>query len=166
MTVQLDGTRKDHAVILMTHTLDAPRELVWEAFTNPRHVRHWYGGDGFQNPVCEMDVRPGGHWNHVMRTPDGSEHPLHFVFVEVARPQRLVWESRVPGEEPGGKASARNTLELEDLGRRTGVRFEARFSTLAERDAAMKFGFAPILTQGVMRMVELLRTLAGPAVRP
>jgi len=74
----------------MVHMLDAPREVVWQAFTNPKLAARWYDGRGFANPVCEMDVRPGGHWHHVMRTPDGGEHPLHFIFVEVLKPERLV----------------------------------------------------------------------------
>jgi uncharacterized protein YndB with AHSA1/START domain len=83
MTIHIDAASTVDPVITMIHTLDAPREVVWETFTDPKHVARWYGGKGFANPVCEMDVRPGGHWRHVMRTPDGGEHRLHFIFVEV-----------------------------------------------------------------------------------
>ena len=50
----------DEAVIVMTRVYEAPRDLVWEAMTEARHVAQWWGGPGFSNPVCEMDVRPGG----------------------------------------------------------------------------------------------------------
>jgi uncharacterized protein YndB with AHSA1/START domain len=55
----------------MTRTYEAPRELVWEVITEPRHVIQWWGGAGCSNPICEMDVRPGGDWRHVMRFADG-----------------------------------------------------------------------------------------------
>ena len=52
--------------IVMSRIYDAPRSLVWEAMTEPRHVRQWWGGPAVSNPVCEMDVRPGGRWEHVL----------------------------------------------------------------------------------------------------
>jgi uncharacterized protein YndB with AHSA1/START domain len=79
--------------IIMSRVYDAPRPLVWEAMTEAQHVRQWWGGRGFSNPVCEMDVRPGSHWNHVMLFPDGDELTMNFVFLEVEKPARLVWKS-------------------------------------------------------------------------
>jgi uncharacterized protein YndB with AHSA1/START domain len=72
--------------IVMSRVYDAPRQLVWQAMTQPKHIRRWWGGPGFTNPVCEMDVRPGGLWHHVMRFPDGHELQLDFVFLEVEPP--------------------------------------------------------------------------------
>jgi uncharacterized protein YndB with AHSA1/START domain len=144
MTVEIDSSAID-PVIVMTHTLEAPRALVWTAFTTPEHVMNWYGGRGFSNPVCEMDVRPGGRWRHVMRTPDGREHRLEFVFVEVVEPERLSWQSeRGLHGEPG----ALNT-----------VTFVARFASRAERDLAMSWGFTRVLGEGVDRMVAVLAGL-------
>ena len=76
-------TVTDDAVIVMSRVYEAPRDLVWEAITQPRHVAQWWGGPGFSNPVCAMDVRKGGAWTHVMRFPDGHELHMDFVFVEV-----------------------------------------------------------------------------------
>ncbi len=78
--------------IIMTRIYDAARESIWEAITQAKHVRRWWGGPGFTNPVCEMDVRPGGLWTHVMRFPDAKELRLEFIFLEVERPARLVWQ--------------------------------------------------------------------------
>jgi uncharacterized protein YndB with AHSA1/START domain len=157
MTVQIDVSSSREAVIVMTHTLDAPRETVWIAFTTPEHVARWYGGKGFTNPLCEMDVRPGGRWRHIMRTPDGSEHHYEFMFVEVVRPERLSWQAErgVPG-----KPLPLNTLTLEDLGWQTRVTFEARFTSMAERDLALSWGFANVLREGVERMRALLASMA------
>jgi uncharacterized protein YndB with AHSA1/START domain len=156
MTIVIDTGSAADPVIRMAHTLDAPREVVWEAFTNPTHVARWYGGKGFSNPLCVMDVRPGGHWHHVMRTPDGTEQRLDFVFVEVVKPERLSWRTE---HGPESKPAAFNTLTLEEEGVRTRVMFVARFSSIAERDLAAQWGFAAVLREGVDRMHEVLLTL-------
>jgi uncharacterized protein YndB with AHSA1/START domain len=92
VTLTLDALSPDEPIIIMSRIFDAARETVWEAFTKPEHVARWYGGHGFTNPVCEMDVRPGGHWHHVMRTPDGNAFETHFIFVEVVKPEKLSWQ--------------------------------------------------------------------------
>src|SRR5262245_54420869 len=102
MKSKVEASSVDEAVVVMTRTFDAPREKVWAAFTDPKHVSKWYGGHGFSNPVCEMDVRPGGLWRHVMRTPDGHEFEMDFVFIEVVKPKRLVWQSASHGERRQG----------------------------------------------------------------
>src|SRR5258708_17136866 len=98
MLTSLDAESATDAVIVLTRLYDAPRELVWKAITDPRHVAQWYGGQGFSSPVCEMDVRPGGQWRHVMRAPNGMEFPVNSVFIEVTPPERLGWTPR--GAEP------------------------------------------------------------------
>jgi uncharacterized protein YndB with AHSA1/START domain len=156
MTIHIDADSTVDPVISMAHTLNAPREVVWDAFTNPTHVARWYGGKGFTNPVCEMDVRPGGHWHHIMRTPDGGEQRLHFIFVEVVKPEKLSWRTE---QGPGGKPAAFNTVTLEEHGPQTRVLFVARFTSIAERDLAKKWGFTAVLREGVDRMREVLFTL-------
>jgi uncharacterized protein YndB with AHSA1/START domain len=77
--------------VVITRIFDAPRELVFKVWTEPRHVAQWWGPKGFTNPVVEMDVRPGGALRIVMRAPDGIEHPMKGVFREVVVPERLVF---------------------------------------------------------------------------
>ena len=79
----------DHEVVI-TRRLDAPRALVWKAWTEPKHMAEWWGPKSFTNPVCDMDVRPGGAWRIVMRGPDGAEYPLKGVYREVVEPRLLV----------------------------------------------------------------------------
>ncbi len=153
----------EEAVIVMTHTLDAPRELVWAAFTDPKHVVNWYGGHGFENPVCEMDVRPGGRWHHVMRTPDGAEHALSFLFVEVVKPEKLSWKNTDYGDGNANHPTSLNTLTLEEHGRQTKTKFVARFGSIAERNMAMSFGFASVLREGVERMAKVLEGIGRSA---
>jgi uncharacterized protein YndB with AHSA1/START domain len=59
-------------------------------WTDPHHVAQWWGPHGFTNPVCEMDVRPGGALRIVMRAPDGTDYPMTETFREIAAPERLV----------------------------------------------------------------------------
>ncbi len=86
---QPDGTSDDREFVL-TRTLDAPRELVFQAWTDPQHIARWWGPQGMTTSVTEMDLRPGGSWRYVMAAPDGSEFPLTGVFSEVVPNERIV----------------------------------------------------------------------------
>ncbi len=150
----------DKPTITMRRVIKAPREKVWEVFTNPEHVKNWYGGFGFSNPHCEMDVRPGGRWSHVMRTPDGHEVSLELVFVEVRRPERLVWEGANQGREDlHGPATPRVEITLEDLGDQTGWTMLARFTSEAQREAARQMGFIQVLSEGTQKFDALIASL-------
>jgi uncharacterized protein YndB with AHSA1/START domain len=149
----------DEPIIVMKRIYDAPRALVWEATTLPEHVKRWWGGPGFTNPVCEMDVRPGGEWNHVMRFPDGQELHMHFVFVEVEKPSRLVWKHRDQGITAGGPPPCVITTTLEDLGGRTRWTMVARFDSLADREAARAIGFARPIEASNERLTQYLPTM-------
>src|SRR4029079_5782761 len=78
--------------IAATRVFDAPRELVWRMWTDPDHVIHWWGPNGFTNTIHEMDVRPGGVWRFVMHGPDGVDYQNKIIFREVVRPERLVYD--------------------------------------------------------------------------
>ncbi len=154
------------AIIVMSRTFDAPREVVWTAFTTPKHVAKWYGGHGFGNPVCEMDVRPGGLWRHVMRTPDGSEYKMEFIFVEVVKPERLVWKNARAGKPPPGQLNVLNTVTLEEAGAKTEWKLVARFDSLADRDIAVTKGFASMIAQGSDKLNDIVRTLSEVTEAP
>ncbi len=76
--------------LVITRVLDAPRALVFKAWTDPKHMAQWWGPHGFTNPVCELDVRPGGAIRIDMRGPDGVVYPMGGVFHEIVEPERLV----------------------------------------------------------------------------
>jgi uncharacterized protein YndB with AHSA1/START domain len=147
------------AVIVMTRIYDAPRDIVWEAITEPKHVAEWWGGPGFTNPVCEMDVRPGGLWRHVMRFPNGHELRMEFVFLEVDKPKRLVWQHVDLGERKEGPPTSVITVTLDDMDERTRWTMVARFHSLAERDAAVAMGFSNPINASSDRLVDYLKTL-------
>jgi uncharacterized protein YndB with AHSA1/START domain len=85
---------------VITRTFDAPRSLVWAAFTDPKHVPNWHTGpDGFTMPVCEIDLRPGGSWRYVWRNAHGREFGATGTYREVDPPKRIVYATSVNGEE-------------------------------------------------------------------
>ena len=86
--------------IVIARTFDAPRELVFEAWTDPRHFVHWWGPFPGTNPACEMDVRPGGAFRWVMRAPDGADYPLTGVYREIVRPERIVYVQSLKDNPP------------------------------------------------------------------
>lgn len=150
----------DEPSIVMTRVYDAPRDLVWKVSTEAEHVRQWWGGPGFTNPVCEMDVRPGGLWNHVMRFPDGKELRMTFVFLEVDEPKRLVWrhtDHGKRGKHNEGPPACQMTVTLEDMGGKTRWSLVARFDSLAERDAAVGMGFSGPIEASNDRLAAYLR---------
>ncbi len=78
--------------IATSRVFDAPRDLVWRAWTDPKHLARWYGPNGFTVTTDEMDVRAGGTWRHTLHGPDGTDYPNLTRYVEVVRPERLVYE--------------------------------------------------------------------------
>jgi uncharacterized protein YndB with AHSA1/START domain len=92
------ATETSDREIVITRVFDAPRELVFEAWTDPEQVVQWWGPRGFTTTIHGMEVRPGGVWRFVMHGPDGTDYDNKVVFVEVVKPERLVY-NRGGGEE-------------------------------------------------------------------
>lgn len=80
----------------ISRVLNAPRELVWTVFTEPEHIKNWWGPDGFTNTIESMDVRPGGRWKFVMHGPDGTDYDNENIYLEVTKPERIVMEHISP----------------------------------------------------------------------
>jgi uncharacterized protein YndB with AHSA1/START domain len=91
MTAAAKTAPYGEASVTLTRVFDAPRALVWKAWTDPKMMAQWFGPRGFTNPVCELDVRAGGSLRIVMRGPDGSDYRMKGVFREVVPLERLVF---------------------------------------------------------------------------
>ena len=89
--------------IVFTRVFDAPRRMVWEAWTDPKQLVLWWGPRGFTTTIEEMDVRPGGVWKLVMHGPDGTDYPNKSIFTEVVPYERLRY--RLSGGKRGGPAA-------------------------------------------------------------
>jgi uncharacterized protein YndB with AHSA1/START domain len=87
--------------LLITREFDAPRALVFKAWINVKQLAQWWGPEGFTNPVCEIDPRPGGAIRIHMRAPDGTVYPMTGEFREVVEPERIVFTSRAHEDESG-----------------------------------------------------------------
>jgi uncharacterized protein YndB with AHSA1/START domain len=75
---------------VISRVFDAPREMVWKAFTDPEHMKHWWGPKGFKVIVSKMDLRPGGTYHYCLKAPDGTPMWGKFVYREIIPPQRIV----------------------------------------------------------------------------
>ncbi|GHM98788.1 activator of HSP90 ATPase [Cytophagales bacterium WSM2-2] len=76
----------------ISRLLNAPIELVWEIWTDPEHIKNWWGPNGFTNTISKMDVEPGGEWNLVMHGPDGTDYKNKSIFREVIKHKKIVYE--------------------------------------------------------------------------
>ena len=83
------------AELVLTRIFDAPRELVFKLWTDPKHLAHWWGPRGFTTQIREMDVTPGGAWRYIMHGSDGNEYPFEGVYAEVVEPMRLVFDGSI-----------------------------------------------------------------------
>ncbi len=142
--------------IAMTRTFEAPRHLVFEAWTNPKHLQRWMlGPDGWSMPVCEIDLRPGGSWHFVWRRTDGTEMSMRGVYTEVVPPERLVSTESWGGPWP----ETLNTVSLEERDGRTIVTQTVRYPSKEARDAATKTGMKDGVVATFERLAEYISTM-------
>jgi uncharacterized protein YndB with AHSA1/START domain len=135
--------------IVMTRTVDAPRDLVFDALTKPEHLTHWMlGPEGWTMPVCEVDLRPGGAWHYGWRSADGSEMEMHGEYHEVSPPERVVHLEWWGGDWP----ETVNTVDLAESGGRTTITTTVLYPSEEARDAALGTG----MKDGASRSFDLL----------
>ena len=138
-TKQEQASTADREIVI-TRIFDAPRELIFQVWTDPKHVEQWWGPRGFTTTIQEMDVRPGGIWRLVMRGPDGTDYKNKIVFLEVVKPERLVYKHEPEkGTEP---SSHESTVTFESQGSpaaaKTKVTMRMVFASAAAREYIVK----------------------------
>ncbi len=82
----------EHRELRTQRMLNAPVELVWEAWTQPEHIANWWGPMGFTNTIHVMDFCEGGEWKFTMHGPDGTNYANRSIFLEIVPPQKIVFE--------------------------------------------------------------------------
>jgi uncharacterized protein YndB with AHSA1/START domain len=143
--------------IVATRVFDAPRRLVWKAWTDPRHITRWMlGPEGWTMPVCEMDLRPGGSWRYVWRRDQGTEMEMTGSVLEVVPPERLVTTERWGADWP----EATNILVLTESGGRTTATLTMRYVSKDVRDRALGTGMTGGMDISFDRLDRVLGTLA------
>src|SRR5580658_6148894 len=149
--------------IVMTRTFDAPRHLVFEAWTQPEHVARWWGWRDSTLPVCEIDLRPGGAWRFVLRKPDGQEYPFKGVYREIAAPERLVY-TECFDEPSAGSPEWLSTVTFEEHDGRTKVTAVSLHKSREARDAHLKAGMEAGAANTLDRLAEYLEIQAREIV--
>lgn len=132
----LDAVTPDREIVT-SRVFDAPREVVWDAFTDPAQVVQWWGPRGFTTTIHEMDVRPGGRWRHTMHGPDGTDYPNASVFQEIGKPERIVY-SHGGGKEGGPGASFVATWTFAAQGEKTLLTGRMVFAEAAARELVVR----------------------------
>jgi uncharacterized protein YndB with AHSA1/START domain len=108
----MSSTQTAQTELRLTRSFDAPRTVLFQAWTDPRQVARWWGPAGWSNPVCELDVRPGGKIHIVMRGPEPwGDSPMDGQFREVVAPERLVFTTTaIPGADGSPQLETVNTV--------------------------------------------------------
>ncbi len=161
MTDEARVNPADDAVITITRVLDAPRELVWQAWTDPEHLARWWGPKGFTVPFCEVDVRPGGAWRIDMRAPNGTVYPNKGVYLEVVEPERLAWtdvvdETNAPAWGDRPPPSSVTTVLFEEEDGKTRMTTITRLESVEDRNRMLEMGADKGWNQSLDRLADLL----------
>ena len=139
--------------IRFTRFFNRPRHLLFEAWTQPEHVRQWWGCDGSSIPVCEIDLRVGGSWKLVMRMPDGSDHPFRGVYREIVPGELLVYSECYDVPQIGSPEWL-TTVSFEEVEGRTLLTHTLRHSSREARDGHLQAGMEAGSIQTLHRLEE------------
>jgi uncharacterized protein YndB with AHSA1/START domain len=146
---------QDPRSIVGVRVYDAPPDLVFSAFTDPKHLAQWWGPNGFTTTTSAFDFRPGGVWRFVMHGPDGRDYENRITFDEIVRPERIAYHHG--GGDDVEPVQFRTTITFEDLGGKTRLTWRGEFPTAAERDRVIKdYGADKGLAQNMARLAEFV----------
>jgi uncharacterized protein YndB with AHSA1/START domain len=149
----------DEPVLVFRRAFRAPATLVFRAWTEPEHLRHWRVPHGFELVVCEVDLRVGGGYRFVHRAPDGSRHAFRGRYRQIERPGRLVSTFTY---EAAPETEVLDEVTFEDTGGTTLVTGRTAFPTFQARELYAAAGAERGLAQCHGRLDELLGALASP----
>jgi uncharacterized protein YndB with AHSA1/START domain len=142
--------------VVITRVLDAPRGMVFDAFTKPDIVRRWLlGPPGWTMPVCEIDLRVGGKYRYVWKSADGHRMAMGGAFKEIVRPSRMVATQLFDEDWTGGETLVMTEI-VEQKGKST-VTTTVHYASRDARDAALQTGMAQGMEAGYERLDDLLK---------
>ena len=148
-----DGMERE---IVITRVFDAPRELVFRAWTDPKHMERWWGPKGFTNTVEQMDVRPGGAWRIVMHAPDGGSYPAQGVYSEIVPPERLVFTNNAVDKDGNSIIDGFTTVTFADQDGKTKLTLHTRGVAMVGYAANYLKGMEMGWTQSLEKLGEEL----------
>lgn len=136
----------------------APRELVWEAWTDPKHLVHWWGPPGTKYTIHEMNLKPGGLWRYIMHVPGGHDFPNRMLYTEVIQPEFLSYEHGSDIENDPNKFFV--TVKFETKGKGTEVKTNMTFATAEQlKEVIEKYGALEVHRQSMVVLDEYLKTM-------
>ncbi|NYF90593.1 uncharacterized protein YndB with AHSA1/START domain [Edaphobacter lichenicola] len=142
--------------IVLSRVFDAPREMVWEAWTDPKQVALWWGPKGFTTTIEEMDVRPGGVWKQVMHGPDGTDYSNKSVFLDVVPYERLMYTVR-GGRAGGPEVQIEKAVIFENDEGGTRVTMRLTFTSAEAREQNVRdYGSIEGIKQTFEKLAEYL----------
>jgi uncharacterized protein YndB with AHSA1/START domain len=164
-TLRLDPARD----LVLERVVDIPTELVWRAWTMPEHVKRWFTPVPWKTVECEIDLRPGGVFRTVMRSPEGQDFPNLGCYLEVVENERLVWTTALaPGYRPAASNAVQDpcgvgfftaVITLESLGKGTKYTALAMHGDAEGRKNHEKMGFHDGWGKALDQLVALARTM-------
>jgi uncharacterized protein YndB with AHSA1/START domain len=149
-------------VAIITRTLNAPRDVVWRAVSQPEHLVQWWGPHGYTNKVAAYDFRVGGKWRIETTDTRGNQFNFHGEFREIARPEKIIQTFGMEGMWDGRYSV--DSLTLTADGPRTLYRVVSRFPSIADRDFMIASGMEKGMNEGFERLDALLVALTASAV--
>jgi uncharacterized protein YndB with AHSA1/START domain len=155
--VKRTGPRKTSRELTLTRIIGAPRERVFRAWTEETGMAKWWGPLWFSNPVCLLDARPGGKIRIDMKGPDGVVYPMGGMFLEVARPARLVFTSTAMQDADGKpQLTARNTITLEDFNGMTKQTLHVVVTNATQKAEAALEGMEQGWSESMVKLAQYL----------
>ena len=151
-----EGARDATLQLIVRRTIEAPAEALFRAWTDPVRLKRWWGPKGFTNPVCEVDVRPGGAIRIHMRAPDGTVYPMTGVFHEIVVPERLVFTSSALDGNGDPLFEVLNTVTFADEGGKTKLTLQASVSKVKGHAAPHLAGMEQGWSMALDRLAEEL----------
>jgi uncharacterized protein YndB with AHSA1/START domain len=142
--------------LTITRVFDAPRALVFKAWTDAAQLAKWWGPQGFTNPVCEIDARVGGALRIHMRSPDGSVYPMRGEIREIVAPERLVFTNIALDEAGNHLLEGLTTVTFADEGGKTRLTLHTRASAVADKAIMYLQGMEMGWTQSIDKLQALL----------
>jgi uncharacterized protein YndB with AHSA1/START domain len=139
--------------IVITRSFDAPRELVFKAFTEPDAVRRWWGLANSETVVDQLEARPGGRWRYVERDGEGNEDAFHGVYHDLQAPERIVYTFEYEGM-PGHVLL--ETIVLEDQDGKTLMTDTSVFQSVSDRDGMLQSGMETGAAESFARLDDYL----------
>jgi uncharacterized protein YndB with AHSA1/START domain len=150
----MSNTTKDRELVV-TRLIDAPRELVFAAFTEREHIEQWWAPKGAT--IHEMDVKPGGVWRYSQSGRNGAQYPAKITFIELDRPTRIVYDYGT--DAANAPDPVRTTVTFAEENGKTKVTLQLMFATAVERKQAVKYGAIVGAMQALENLADYLATV-------